>query len=475
MLKTPICVDLDGTLLKTDTLHELLVRVLKQKPWLLFWLPVWLMQGKHVLKRELAARCQLNAAWLPYNQNFLARLRSEHAAGRQLILTTGAHYLVAQAVADYLGIFSAIYATDDRQNLTGVKKAAKLVEIFGEKTFSYAGNDAVDMPVWERSDEVWIVNASPRIAKMAAQKFSVNHQYDLKHGLTLKSLLKAVRLHQWAKNILVFIPLLASHKALEFSLLQNTLLAFLAFGCSASLSYVINDIGDLDADRQHRSKHKRPFACGELSIPNGLTLVLLLATCAIFLTSFLPLSFASALVAYLVITNLYSMRLKNFPVLDVAILAGLYTLRVVAGGLATGVEVSFWLLAFSGFIFLSLAIVKRVSELLTIEVSSNQPVQCRGYWTGDIPVLTGLGTASAMMAVLVLALYINSPNVMALYSSPRYLWVLCPVMALWLGRVWLITGRGDMHDDPVVFALRDRMSWLLFLLAGAFMVAGANI
>ncbi len=169
------------------------------------------------------------------------------------------------------------------------------------------------------------------------------------------------------------------------------------------------------------------------------------------------------------------MRLKNFPVLDVAILAGLYTLRVVAGGLATGVEVSFWLLAFSGFIFFSLAIVKRVSELLTIEVSGNQPVQCRGYWTSDIPVLTGLGTASAMMAVLVLALYINSPNVVALYSSPRYLWVLCPVMALWLGRAWLITGRGDMHDDPVVFALRDRMSWLLFLLAGSFIVVGANI
>jgi 4-hydroxybenzoate polyprenyltransferase len=470
----PLCVDMDGTLLKTDTLLELLFGVLKQKPWVLLLLPLWCLRGKVFLKRELSARCSLNVALLPVNTDFLAFLHAEKANGRALYLATGAYRDVAQQVADHYGFFSGVLATEDK-NLTGNTKALAMVEQFGAKGFDYAGNSTVDSPCWEHARQCYLVNASPAVVKKMVALFYFEKMFDLRSKITPAILLRALRIHQWAKNILVFIPLLASHKALEFSLLQNTLLAFLAFGCSASLSYVINDIGDLDADRQHRSKHKRPFACGELSIPNGLTLVLLLAACAIFLVSFLPLRFASALLAYLVITNLYSMRLKNFPVLDVAILAGLYTLRVVAGGLATGVEVSFWLLAFSGFIFFSLAIVKRVSELLTIEVSGNQPIQCRGYWASDIPVLTGLGTASAMMAVLVLALYINSPNVVALYSSPRYLWVLCPVMALWLGRVWLITGRGDMHDDPVVFALRDRMSWLLFLLAGAFIVVGANI
>lgn len=474
MKMIPLCVDLDGTLLKTDTLHELVVRVLKQQPWLLLLLPLWLLRGKHVLKRELSQRCRLDPALLPCNQDLVAFLRAERTRGRTLYLATGAYRDVAQGVADHFGFFDGVFATDEQQNLTGSRKAALLVEKFGEKGFAYAGNDMVDVPVWERAQESYLVNATPGTVARAGKRFAFAACMDLRSGLSLKLILKAVRLHQWAKNALIFVPLLASHQLLDMNRLLDTVLAFLAFGCCASFSYIINDIGDLDADRKHHSKYKRPFASAAVSIPAGLAVAVLLLGVTVLISAFLQSGFIYSLLVYFLVTNAYTLRLKYVPILDVAILAGLYTLRVIAGGFAADVHTSFWLLAFSCFIFFSLAIVKRMSELLNIETPDEKPVICRGYWTSDMPVLTGLGTSSAMMAVLVLALYINSPDIVMLYASPRYLWLLCPIIALWLGRVWLITGRGQMHDDPVVFALRDRVSWLLFGGAAAFMVVGAQ-
>ncbi len=471
----PLCVDLDGTLLKTDTLHELVVRVLKQQPWLLFWLPLWLLRGKHVLKRELAQRCVLDPALLPYNRDCLAFLQAEHARGRTLFLATGAYRSVAQSIADHCGIFAGVFATDEQQNLTGPRKAAALVARFGDKGFAYAGNDMVDVPVWEKAQQAYLVNASAATVARAGNQFAFAAKLDLRERLSPGLLLKAMRLHQWAKNALVFVPLLASHQLFDMERLWNTLLAFVAFGCCASFSYIINDIGDLDADRKHHSKHKRPFASGAVPITSGLLLAFVLLAATVALSVTLPTGFIYSLLIYFIVTNAYTLRLKYVPILDVAILAGLYTLRVIAGGFAADAQTSFWLLAFSCFIFFSLAIVKRMSELLTIETPDGKPVACRGYWTSDIPVLTGLGTASALMAVLVLSLYINSPDIVQLYSSPRYLWLLCPIIALWLGRVWLITGRGEMHDDPVVFALRDRVSWLLFGLAAVAMIVGTHL
>ncbi len=471
----PLCVDLDGTLLKTDTLYELLAGVLKKQPWLLFMLPLWLLRGKHVLKRELSSRYQLNVAALPINSDVLNFLRVERASGRSLLLVTGAYYEVAKPIADYYGFFDGVLATDEKQNLTGSRKASLLVEKFGEKGFDYAGNDTVDIPVWEHARESYLVNATPATSALVSKKFQFAAVMDSQKKLSFKLILKAIRLHQWAKNALIFVPLLAAHQLMNLPRLTDTVLAFLAFGCCASFSYIMNDIGDLDADRLHHSKYKRPFASADLSIPVGLLLALLLISLTVCLAFFLPCGFIYSLLIYFLITNMYTLRLKYVPILDVAILAGLYTLRVIAGGLAADVQTSFWLLAFSCFIFFSLAIVKRVSELLGIETPDEKAVVCRGYWTSDIPVLLGLGTSSALIAVLVLALYINSPDIIQLYSSPRYLWLLCPIIALWLGRVWLITGRGQMHDDPVVFALRDRISWLLFGVAGMCLVIGAQL
>ena len=471
----PLCVDLDGTLLKTDTLYELLARVLKQQPWLLFVLPFWLLRGKHVLKRELSIRCQLSVSTLPSNSELVNFLYAEHLAGRQLFLVTGAYRDVAKKIADHFGFFAGVLATDEKQNLTGSSKAAVLVEKFGDKGFDYAGNDVVDIAVWKHARLAYLVGAVPDMASRLSHDFQFSAVMDSREHLSLKLILKAIRLHQWTKNLLIFVPLLAAHQLMDFSRLTDTALAFLAFGCCASFAYIINDIGDLDADRLHHSKHKRPFASADVSIPIGLLLALLLIITTVCLAFFLPYQFIYLLLIYFLITNIYTLFFKCVPILDVMILAGLYTLRVIAGGLAADVPTSFWLLVFSGFVFFSLAIVKRVSELLGIETPDEKAVVCRGYWTGDIPVLTSLGTSSALMAVLVLALYINSPDVIQLYSSPRYLWLLCPIIALWLGRVWLITGRGQMHDDPVIFALRDSISWLLFAVAGMCLIIGAQL
>lgn len=474
MAELPLCVDLDGTLIKTDTLHELIVQAFKQQPWLLFAMLWWLLQGRNILKRELAARCRLNVAALPYNNDYLEFLRAEHARGRLLYLVTGADQQLAQKIADHLGWFTGCWGSNSERNLTGSAKAALLVEQFGERGFDYAGNDHVDLKVWKHAAGAHLVNARASVLRQAERQVNVRMRSDPRPAVTLPVLLKTIRLHQWAKNMLVFVPLFAAHHMFDWSLLWLTSLGFLAFGCIASLSYIINDLGDLEADRQHHSKHARPLASGAIGIPAALLLALLLLVAAGALCTMLPKGFVASLALYFLVTNLYTWHLKAIPVLDVLILAGLYSMRILAGSFTADGALSFWLLAFSGFIFFSLAVVKRVAELLVVAGKSRRKVQrVRGYLTTDIPVMMSFGTVSAMMAVLVLALYINSPQVMDLYQQPYYLWLVCPVVALWLGRVWLITWRGKMHDDPVVFALKDKVSWLLLGMALALMVGGA--
>lgn len=470
----PLCVDLDGTLIKTDTLHELIFHALKKQPWLIVMMALWLLRGRHILKRELTSRFRLNVESLPYSRSFLEFLREQYAAGRAIYLVTGADQRIAQQVIDYLGIFAGCWGSNSERNLTGRKKAALLVEKFGERGFDYAGNDHIDLHVWQQSDQCYLVNGSPSVASRSAKRVKFVSHTEPRENLSLKLLAKTMRLHQWAKNGLVFVPLLASHHFLDLSLVWLTFIGFVAFGCVASFSYIINDFGDLEADRSHHSKYLRPIASGQISIPTALLLAASLLIAAIGLCTLLPKGFVASLIIYFVVTNLYSLRFKAIPMLDVIILAGLYTLRILAGSFTADGALSFWLLAFSAFIFFSLAVVKRIAELLVVmERNQGQRLQVRGYWTTDLPVLLSFGTASAMMAVLVVALYINSPQIMEMYSTPYYLWLVCPVLALWLGRVWLITWRGLMHDDPVVFALKDKHSWLMLGLALALMVAGA--
>jgi 4-hydroxybenzoate polyprenyltransferase len=477
-------VDLDGTLIKGDLLFESLLSALKSAPWILFLLPVWLLRGRSHMKLQIARRADLNVSHLPYNVHVVDLLVSARRDGRQTVLVTGSQQKYARQINQHLGLFDEVLASDGVVNLTGPRKAEALNGKFGADAYSYVANDRADLPVWQSAAEIVSVGASRGLVKRIERMDKPHVALD-QPSARLRHWLRALRLHQWAKNGLLFVPLITAHRMFEIDALMAVTLAFLAFGCAASSGYIVNDLLDLESDRQHKSKRNRPFASGELSAKAGLVVgTSLLATGAgIALT--LPAAFGMTLAIYFASTILYSLWLKRVASLDVMILAGLYTVRVIAGAFAVGLALSFWLLAFALFVFLCLAIVKRVAELIDLReqaygVGAEDPsrirVAGREYNTSDIPVLQSLGTSSGYLAVLVLALYINSSEVALLYTIPELLWVIVPLMLLWVTRIWIITTRGYMHDDPIVFAIKDPETWLTaFVTAGILVVATVGI
>ena len=461
----PLCVDLDGTLTLADLSIESLLRVVRQTPWVLFLFPLWLLRGKAHVKTQLARRGGPDVSVLPYNQAVIELVRDARAANRQVVLVTGSHESFARQVQAHVGLIDDVMATDEEMNLSGRRKAAALTERFGKDGFEYAGNAHVDLAVWEAAGSVITVNA-PRGVVARARALGKPHRDFPGKRVGLRGWLKAIRIHQWAKNALVFVPLITTHQILDPTAILAALLAFYSFGLLASATYIVNDLFDLDSDRHHRTKHQRPFASGAIPATHGLIVSGLLLLGSAVLASLLPLGFQVALAAYLMSTLLYTFRLKRIASLDVLVLAALYTLRIIAGALAIGVFLSFWLLAFSMFIFLCLALVKRVSELIELqrraEAAGSEPGRAQGreYDTSDIPVLQNLGAASGYLAVLVLALYINSPEVSVLYRTPEILWLIAPVLLLWVTRLWVMTTRGFMDDDPIVFAIKDPETWI---------------
>jgi len=389
---------------------------------------------------------------LPYREEFVRFLREEHARGRRIVLATASNHLLADCVAAHLGLFAEVIASDHQHNLRGRAKAARLVERFGQHGFDYAGNSRPDLPVWREARHCLVVGR-PRPDLSDATVFPAETR-------TVYHLLRVLRPHQWTKNLIIFVPLLTAHRLDTPALLRSAALAFAAFSLCASALYVLNDLFDLDADRRHAGKQNRPFASGALPIPVGFILVPVLLAGAAALAATLPARFALVLGAYLGLTTAYSLWIKRLTLLDVFLLAGLYTIRLVAGHEATGVPYSAWLLVFSMFIFLSLALVKRFQELHTY----NSHAPGRGYTPGDLELIASLGTSSGYLSVLVLALYVNSDQVRTLYHHPLRLLLICPLFLFWISRVWLLAHRGQFHDDPVQFALCDRMSYLVGLL-----------
>lgn len=467
----PLCVDLDGTLVKTDLLLESLFVLLKTQPWAVLLLPVWLLRGRAYLKKQIAARAVLNVPALPYHLEFLQFLTEQYRAGRQLILATAADEAIAQSVAKHLGIFTHVVASDGATNLSGARKLDTLLERFG--TFHYAGNASVDLPIWRRAQGAILVNAPARVVRSAQRDACVHEVFPGEQGLRarLRAFVKAIRVHQWIKNLLVFVPLFTSHQVGSPMLWVDTVIAFVAFSLCASSVYLVNDLLDLEADRLHPKKRNRPFASGALPVSYGLIAVpLLLAGGFGFALLLLPPAFSVALACYYALTVAYSFYLKQIVLLDVVVLATLYTLRILAGAAAVAVPLSQWLLAFSLFLFLSLALVKRFSELQTLRRSNSTAAKGRGYFAGDLEQLASLGAASGYLSVLVLALYINSREVTSLYSHPALLWLICPFLLYWVSRVWLLAHRGQMHHDPIVFALRDKISYLTGLVVGIVML-----
>jgi 4-hydroxybenzoate polyprenyltransferase/phosphoserine phosphatase len=465
-LKTPLCVDLDGTLVRSDVLLESLVLLIKRNPLYLFLVPLWLLRGKAVLKAEIASRVTLKPAALPYNKEFLEWLRSERASGRSIWLCTAASELLARSVAEHVGLFDGVLASDRTVNLAGTAKAAQLVERFGEGGFDYCGNERRDLAIWKRGSGAIVVNGGTRLEAEASRSVRVVRSFPSR-ARPLKSIIRALRPHQWAKNVLIVVPLLAAHGVADPGALSAALLAFVAFSLCASSVYLLNDLLDLEADRAHPRKSKRPFAAGDLSLLAGLTLAPILLAAAVLTAAFLPPKFWLVLATYYAFTCAYSFVLKGMVLIDALALAGLYTLRIIAGSAAVAVPLSFWLLLFSVFLFLSLAFVKRFAELDSMRRQQRLRAAGRGYHVEDLSLLQSLGTASGYLSVLVLALYVNSPEVEVLYSHPKVIWMLCVLLLYWISRVWMIAQRGRMHDDPVVFALKDRQSLGVGVLAAA--------
>lgn len=432
--------------------------LLKTRPVDLFRLPGWLLKGKAHLKQEIAARVKLDVTCLPYREPLLEFLKREHASGRTLILATAADERVAQKVAAHLGIFNEVVASDGAVNCSGSAKVSALERVCGEGGFVYAGDAPVDLGVWRRAKGAILVGRGTRFA---GQLTNVERTFEDPKRPT--EVFHAIRVHQWAKNALVFVPLLLAHEGLNLPVLGAALLAFFAFGLCASSVYVQNDLLDLEADRHHARKRSRAFAAGALPIKFGLVLAPVLLALAVLVALALPPAFLGVLGLYFAFTLSYSFYFKRKAILDVLLLAILYTVRIVAGGVAVGVGVSPWLLAFSLFFFLSLAYVKRFSELS--DLPKERSLRSRGYAASDLEGLADLGVSSGYVSILVVALYINSPEVRVLYLAPEFLWLLCPLLVYWVSRVWLLARRGEMHDDPVVFALRDRVSYIVGALA----------
>ena len=455
--KLPLVIDLDGTLIRTDLLHESTLKLLRVAPHLALALPLWLAGGKARLKRRIADRVALDIASLPFDGALVEWIRTERASGRRTVLCTASDARYADAVAQHLGVFDEVIASDGTTNVSAERKATRLVQRFGDKGFDYAGNSSDDLRVWAKARSAIVVGASPGVRARAKQRFSVEREFN-RPAADLTTWRRALRLHQWLKNLLIFLPLAGAYRFFEPALLAQAVLAFVAFGLCASSVYILNDLMDLESDRLHPRKRMRPFASGALAAAPGLVVSGLLLFASFVLAALVTPAFLAWLGAYFGLTLAYTFFLKRRVLVDCLVLGALYTLRIVAGCAAVGLPPSFWLLAFSLFFFLSLAFVKRYSELLLLTRAGRDDAHGRGYQAADLSLVQTMGVASGFAAVLLMALYINGDTVLRLYTRPEVLWLTIPVTLYWVSRIWMQAHRGNMDDDPLLFALRDRYS-----------------
>jgi len=467
----PLLVDLDGTLIHTDMLHESALKILHNRPLDIIRIPYWLLQGKSVLKRQLARRADFDVSALPYNQELLGWLKELRTQGRKLILCTASDYSFANAISEHLGIFDEVMASDGTVNLAGKHKAEALEQRFGKSGFDYVGNSSADLVVWQLARRAVVVNASEGLVKKAENCCKVEEIFP-SPAMGFTAWRRVLRVHQWMKNLLMFVPLFAAHQLTNLDTWLTLMLAFFSFSLCASSVYIVNDLLDLESDRQHARKRYRPFASGVVPAWMGVVLAPLLLIASLTLAQYVGGTFIPWLVFYFVLTGIYSWGLKRIMLVDCLTLATLYTLRIVAGAAASGMALSFWLLAFSVFLFLSLAFVKRYAELQEQFMSDNEKVHGRGYYTSDAPVVQMLGITSGYVAVLVLALYLNSSAVLELYKTPELIWGAVPIMLFWVSWMWMLAHRGEMHDDPLIFAVKDKASMLSGVAFALVLTAG---
>jgi len=468
-----LIVDLDETLIRSDLLHESFWNSFSR-----YWLsPIWalaaLTRGKAALKSYLKSKSEIDFSSLPYDPKVIDYIKKHKKQGGHTALVTASNQVFAKKIADHLQIFDEVHGSHDYNNLKGPAKAAFLIERFGEGKFSYMGDAATDLHIWEVSSKVITVNASSSLRKKV-ENLGKPVEHLVTRVTTSTAYIKALRPHQWLKNILIFLPMLAAHQ-IDATTAFTSGVAFIAFSLMASTVYVMNDLLDLTSDREHPRKRLRPFACGAIPIAHGSLLMLGLLGASILITLFLSWKLLTILIAYFVLSSAYSLFLKRQIILDICVLALLYTSRILAGSAATAIEPSVWLLAFSTFIFFSLAAMKRQAELVDMAKRGALIAKGRGYHVDDVLIISMMGLAAGYVSVLVLALYLNTPSVVGLYKFPPALWGICGVMLYWLTRMALITHRGLMDDDPIVFAAKDKISKLCFILILAFVMIGISL
>lgn len=466
-----LVVDLDETLIAADSLIEGAVLLLKRRPLRALAMPVWLAAGKQRLKARIAETAPLDVALLPYRAEVLDYVRGARARGRRIVLATAANERVARQVAAHLELFDDVLASDDTRNLAGERKRECLVEAFGERGFDYMGSAPADVAVWHSARTAVVVGGDAALrdrARAAAAALEVVEVAQARPA----DYLSALRLHHWLKNVLLFVPLIASHRLFEPMLVAELVLAAFAFGLCASGVYLLNDLLDLEDDRHHPRKRDRPIPAGRIPARRVVLAMPLVLAAGLGLAFALSGPFALVAGGYVALNLLYSLQLKSVPILDVLVLAAFYALRIVAGSLVIDAWLSPWLLTFAMFVFLSLALVKRYAELMTMRMVEGAAAKARGYRLDDAELLATFGASAGYVAVLVLALYVDSGMSRSLYSRPGVLWGLCVLVLYWISYLWLTAHRRRMHDDPLVFAVRDPVSQVLFvLMALVYLVA----
>ncbi len=463
-----LCVDLDGPLIRGDLLWECLISLLKVRPLSLLKVPFWLLRGKAHLKTQLARRSRIDVNSLPYRRDVVEFLKERHAAGCRLVLVTACARELAVPIAEFLGIFDSCFASSEHENLKGRSKAEFLRQKFGEGGFEYLGDSPADLAVWRLSAAAHVVGKQG-LATRAGRVSSVGRVFPVRSA-NLGTWIAAVRGHHWLKNLLLFLPLVLAHK-FDGRCWILTALGFVLFGVCASGIYVLNDLLDLHSDRIHPWKRKRPFAAGDVSIPTGFLMSSVLLLTALPAGFLLDRNFGMVLGGYGALTMWYSTHLKRIVLLDAFVLSSFYSIRIWAGAIIAGVPLSQWFIAFAFFFFLSLSMAKRYSELVHASDLIDQGRSGRGYLAADRSLLMNLGIASAFSAVVIFSLYVHSPEVLVLYHRRGPLMLLAPTLAYWLSRLWLKGCRGELHEDPVVFAMRDPVSYVVAVIGAIVLIA----
>lgn len=471
LMRETLVVDLDNTLLKSDALVESFWSAAGRDWRSPFRAVCELTQGKAALKRYLAGASHIDVTTLPYNADVINYIEDWREGGGRTALVTASDEAIAKRIGAHLELFDEVHGSNGTENLKGVNKANFLIENYGEKQFSYIGDSEADLAVWKHAKRAITVTSSQAMMTRASQ-VAVEIEHLAPHEYQWSMYLKAIRPHQWLKNMLVFVPMLAAHQ-IDGTTILASILAFIAFSLVASSVYILNDLLDLDADRAHPRKRERPFASGGIPITSGLWMAGGLLAGGAIIAAFFDPAFFAVIAGYYALTTGYSLYLKRRIVIDICALAALYTIRIIAGGAATGIPLSVWLLAFSIFFFLSLASVKRQAELVDSTERGKLEASGRGYHVDDLQIISIISISAGYVSVLVMALYVNSPSVMELYTYPEAMWGVCAVMLFWITNTVMLAHRGMMHDDPVVYAAKDRLSQVCFLIVVAFVVAGA--